>query len=60
MGVREVEHSGEDLKEKFRIERMKTGKNDREVICLIMRLKLKDDRKHQKSLGQGEIKREEN
>ena len=50
IAVREVEHLGEDLKDKFRSERMKGGRKDREVISLIMKLKLGDERRHQREL----------
>ena len=41
---------GGDLKEKFRSEQMKGGRSDRNVIDMVMRLKLKDERKHQREL----------
>ena len=50
LGVREVEHLSEDIKNKFRSEQMKSGKKDRDVIDLVMRMKLKDERKHQREL----------
>ena len=50
IGVREIEHLGEDLKGKFRSMKMKGGRNEREVISLVMRLKLKDERKLQREL----------
>ena len=50
MGVRELEHMGDDLKEKFRSASMKKGKSEREVIMLIMSLKLRDEKRHQKEL----------
>ena len=48
IGVRELEHIGEGIKEKFRSEAMKGGRSEREVIRLVMRLKLKDERRHQR------------
>ena len=50
VGVRELEHIGEDIKEKFRSENMRENKSEREVIMLIMSLKMRDERKHQKEL----------
>jgi len=50
VGVRELEHMGDDLKEKFRSASMKEGKSEREVIMLIMSLKLRDEKRHQKEL----------
>ena len=50
LGVREVEHLGEDLKQKFRSEEMRGGRRDRDVIELVIRLKLRDERKHQREL----------
>ena len=35
IGVREIEHLGEDLKGKFRSMKMKGGRSEREVISLI-------------------------
>ena len=46
--VREIEHLGEDLNNKFRSERMRNAKSEKEVIGLIMKLKLKDERKYQR------------
>ena len=39
VGVRELEHMGEGIKEKFRSEVMQSGKSDREVVMLLMSLK---------------------
>ena len=50
VGVRELEHMGEGIKEKFRSEVMHSGKNDREVVMLVMSLKLRDEMLHQKEL----------
>ena len=50
VGVREVEHMGEDVREKYRSEEMKGGRSHREVIMLVMSLKLRDERKHKKEL----------
>ena len=46
IGVREIEHLGDEIKEKFRSDTMKGGKSEREVIRLIMRMKLRDERRH--------------
>ena len=60
LGVREIENLGENIKEKFRSEAIKEGKCEREVIKLIMRMKLKDERKHQRELKRRrEIRRTE-
>ena len=48
--VRELAHLGEDLKSKFRSESMQGGSSDKEVVRLMMKLKLKDERKHQREL----------
>ena len=50
VGIRELEHMGDGLKEKFRSESMQSGKSEREVIMLVMSLKLRDEKKHQKKL----------
>ena len=50
LGVRELEHLGDEIREKFRSENMRGGRSEREVIKLIMRLKLKDERRHQREL----------
>ena len=50
VGVREIEHLGEDLKEKFRSMQMKEGQSERKVISLVMGLKLKDEKKLQREL----------
>ena len=50
VGVRELEHMGDDIKEKFRSETMKSGGREREVIMLVMGLKLRDEKRHQKEL----------
>ena len=55
IGVREVEHLSEDIVEKYRSEKMKGGRSDREVVKMIMNLKLKDERGHQR-----ELKKEKN
>ena len=44
--VREIEHLGEDLNNKFKSEKMKGARSEQEVVKLIMRLKLKDERRH--------------
>ena len=48
--VREIEHLGESLNNKFRSERMKGARSEREVVKLVMELKLKDERRHQREL----------
>ena len=50
VGVRELEHLGEAIKEKFRSERMRGGRSEREVVMLVMSLKLRDEKRHQKEL----------
>ena len=50
MGVRELEHLGEEIREKFRSESMQGGRSEREVIMLVMSLKLRDEKRHQKEL----------
>ena len=50
IGVREIEHLGDDNKDKFRSMQMRGGKSEREVIGMVMRLKLKDERKLQREL----------
>ena len=56
LGVRELEHFGEDIKEKFRSEMMKGGNSEREVIRLVMKLKLKDEKSHQRELKRAKNK----
>ena len=46
--VREIEHLGEDIRQKFRSEVMKSGKGEQVVLKLIMKLKLCDKRRHQR------------
>ena len=48
--VREIEHLGDDLNNKFRSEKMKGARSEKEVVRLIMKLKLKDERRHQREL----------
>ena len=50
LGVRELEHFGEEIKEKFRSEMMRNGGCEREVIRLVMQLKLRDEKRHQREL----------
>ena len=40
IGVRELEYIGEDIRDKYRSESMKSGKSHREVIEFVMSLKL--------------------
>ena len=44
VGVRELEHIGEDIREKFRSESMQDGRSEREVVMLVMSLKLRDEK----------------
>ena len=44
LGVREVEHLGEDLKQKFRSEVMRGGKKDRDVTVSYTHLTLPTNR----------------
>ena len=46
-GVRELESIGENIKEKFRSVEMKNGGRERDVVMLVMSLRLKDEKKHQ-------------
>ena len=50
IGVRELEHMGEEIRDKYRSESMKSGKSHREVIEFVMSLKLRDEKFHQKEL----------
>ena len=50
VGIRELEHMGDEIKEKFRSEKMKGGRSEREVVMLVMSLKLRDEKKHRKEL----------
>ena len=60
LSVREVTHLGEDLKNKFRSEAMKGGDAEKEVVRLMMRLKLKDERRHHRELkARRNLKRKE-
>ena len=45
LSVREIEHLGDDLNNKFRSEIMRGGKSERMVLKSIMELKLKDERR---------------
>ena len=46
-GVRELESIGEKIKDKFRSDKIKSRGREREVVKLVMSLRLKDERKHQ-------------
>ena len=50
--VREIEHLEEDLNHKLKSERMKSARSEKEVIRSIMRLKLTDERRHQRERKQ--------
>ena len=50
IGVREVENISEDFKEKFRSEKMKGGKSDRQIVGMMMKMKYRDERGHQREL----------
>ena len=50
IGGREVEHLGDDIREKYRSESYKSGKSHREIIELVMSYKLKDEKRHQKEI----------
>ena len=50
IGVRETEHIGENIVEKFRSEKMKRGESEQEIVKLIMNMKLKDEKCHQREL----------
>ena len=50
VGVREIEHLCEDIRRKFRSELMQKGGCEREVIMSVMKLKLKDERRHEREL----------
>ena len=38
VGVRELEHMGDEIRERFRSENMKGGRSEREVVMLVMSL----------------------
>ena len=48
--VRDIEHFGDDLNEKFKSEKMRGGRSERAVIKAIMELKLKDERRFQREI----------
>ena len=48
--VREIEHLGEGLHEKFKSEKMKGGRSEKVVVKSIMEMKLKDERRYQREL----------
>ena len=50
LNVREIEHLGDDLNNKFKSDRMKGGRSEKVVIKTIMELKLKDERRFQREL----------
>ena len=55
--VRELEHLGDDIKNKFRSDSMKGGSSEKEVVRICMKLKLKDERRHQRELKERRNKR---
>ena len=58
--LRELAHIGEELKSKFRSKSMKGGSQEKEVIQLMMTLKLKDERRHLREIrGRRNEKRRE-
>jgi len=40
----------EDIKDRFRSDDMRKGKSEREVVRLVMKMKMKDEKKHQRDL----------
>ena len=50
IGVREVENISDEIKEKYRSERMKLGQSNRDIVKMIMEMKLKDEKSHQREL----------
>ena len=50
LSIRELAHLGENFKNKYRSERMQRGSSEKEVFKLMMKLKLKDERNHQREL----------
>ena len=57
VGVREIEHLGDDLKDKFRSMQMRGGQCERKVVSLVMESKLKDEKKLQRELKREKEKR---
>ena len=50
MSVREIEHLGDELNNKFKSERMRDSRSEKVVIRTIMSLKLKDERRFQREI----------
>ena len=50
LSVREVQHLGEEIHNKYRSENMKLGMSEKVVVKMITDLKLKDEKKHQREL----------
>jgi len=48
LNVREIEHLGENLNAKFRSESMRNARSEKEVAKHSMKLKLVDERRHQR------------
>ena len=59
VGVRELEYLGEELRAKYRSDRMKKGGSEKEVVSLAMKLKLRDDQRHLHELQKERNKRRE-
>ena len=59
LGVRDLQHFGDDLKAKYRSEAMRLGEGEKEVVKLAMDLKLRDDRRYQIELRQERKRRRE-
>ena len=53
ISVREIEHLGENLNDKFRSESMRGGKSEQVVLRSIMELKYKDERRFQREVKKG-------
>ena len=50
--VREIEHFGDDLNNELRSEKMRGARSEKEVVRLIMKIKLKDERRYQRETRQ--------
>ena len=48
IGVREVENISEDIKVKYRSERMKGGQSNRDIVKMLMNMKLRDEKSEKK------------
>ena len=56
IGVREVENISEDIKERYRSERMKGGQSNRDIVKMIMGMKLRDEKSHQRELKKEKVR----